>query len=135
MEWILHPLTHYTLTALGFALCLYLFLTLKRELRAVEGRNVEQRQSLDESLGALQTGLGRIRSELGELQEYAGMLVPPAPPASGLNLNKRALALHMHRRGEDPQQIAASLSLPQAEVDLLLKVQKIQMESSERNGD
>ena len=53
------------------------------------------------------------------------MLVPPAPLRSGLNLSKRTQALRMAARGETPEHIAAALSLPDSEVQLLLKVQRM----------
>ena len=46
----------------------------------------------------------------------------PCPPRSGLNLNKRSQVIRMSRRGEQAEKIAASLNLPQREVELLLKV-------------
>jgi hypothetical protein len=42
-----------------------------------------------------------------------------------LNVNKRSQALQMHRRGAAPPEIAAALSIPQTEVELLVKVQRI----------
>jgi hypothetical protein len=39
-----------------------------------------------------------------------------------VNVGKRGLALRMHRRGESPDHIAATLNIPRNEVDLLLKV-------------
>ena len=57
-----------------------------------------------------------------EAEERTGVLVPPAPPKSGLNLNKRSQVIRMSRRGEQAEKIAASLNLPQREVELLLKV-------------
>ncbi len=53
------------------------------------------------------------------------MLVPPTPPRSGMNLNTRGQALRMFRRGQTPEQIAAALSVPASEVELLLKVHRI----------
>jgi hypothetical protein len=49
----------------------------------------------------------------------------PAAPRSGLNLSKRSQVLRMHRSGEAPDRIAATLAIPLQEVDLLLKVHRI----------
>ena len=49
--------------------------------------------------------------------------VPTVRPA--MNLSKRSQALRMHRRGDPPEAIAAALSIPFQEVDLLIKVHRI----------
>src|SRR5262249_21180805 len=72
-----------------------------------------------------QAKLEAIEEQCRELSKASGLLVPPVPPRSGLDLNKRSQALQMSRRGEAPQAIAAALTLPQSEVELLIKVQKI----------
>ncbi len=41
-----------------------------------------------------------------------------------LNVQKRAEAMRMYRRGSDPQTVASTLGLPKAEVTLLQKVQR-----------
>ena len=69
-----------------------------------------------------------VRTDVREVQEQTGMLVAPAPTTSGLNLTKRGQVLQMHRRGQPPEQIAASLGLPLTEVHLLIKVHQIVLE-------
>lgn len=66
----------------------------------------------------------RIRSS----EERAAVPVPPSPPRSGLNWNKRAQVIRLSRQGEKPAGIAAALQLPRAEVELLLKVEKMAAE-------
>jgi hypothetical protein len=51
-----------------------------------------------------------------------------AASVSGLNLSKRGQVLQMHRRGQSPDQTAATLGLPRTEIDLLLKVHQIVLE-------
>jgi hypothetical protein len=53
---------------------------------------------------------------------------PSVPLRSGINLSRRSQALRLHRRGETPEQIAASLMVPTGEVRLLLKVHRLVME-------
>jgi hypothetical protein len=53
----------------------------------------------------------------------------PATPRSGLNLEKRSQALRLHRRGEAPAEIAATLDIPLQEVELLIKVHRIVLRS------
>jgi len=131
LEWIFHPAVQYGLLGLGLGFCLYLFLTLKCEIRRLEKRNRAGEKAAAEAAeaaAAVRVALDGIRAELREMQEQTGMLVAPAPAKSGLNLSKRGQVLQMHRRGQAPQQIAASLGLPLTEIDLLIKVHQIVLE-------
>jgi len=119
------PLSYYLLLAGGLSACLYLFLVLKREVRKLETRWSQRYQRLEGTIRSMRTELDEVKNRLREAEERAGMLVPPAPLRSGLNLSKRTQALRMAARGESPEHIAAALSLPDSEVQLLLKVQRM----------
>lgn len=126
MEFIVdNPLTFYTLLALSLGLCLHLFITLKREIQA--GR--KKQLTLEAALDRMNTGIGEVATKLAETDERTTLLVAPAPPRAGLNLGTRSQALRMSRRGDTAQQIAAALGIPEREVELLLKVQRIVMEA------
>jgi hypothetical protein len=129
-EWIVNPVVQYGLQALGLGLCLYLFFALKCEARSAEIRTTKAQQALASSLGELRAAVDAIESRLHEAEERSGVLVAPQPPPSGLNLSKRSQALRMYRRGEAPQKIAGSLSLPVKEVELLVKVHQIALEQT-----
>ena len=122
LDWILHPVISYALIAAGMGLCLYLFASLKRDLSAAEARCQKKLASLELDWKAKIEGSDERWKELSQI---SGLLVPPPPTRSGLNLNKRSQALQMSRRGEKPQDIAAALSIPQNEVELMMKVQRI----------
>ena len=122
LDWILHPVISYALIAAGMGLCLYLFASLKRDLSAAEVRCQKKLASLEMDWKAKIEGSDERWKELSQI---SGLLVPPPPTRSGLNLNKRSQALQMSRRGEKPQDIAAALSIPQNEVELMMKVQRI----------
>jgi hypothetical protein len=128
LEWILHPLLTYILLGAGLSLCLYLFSTLKADLRAQEKRRHEGQAAITAAVAAVRTEIEELRDEIRVIQEQTGMLVPPAPTKSGLNLNKRGQVLQMHRRGQAPEQIASSLGLPLTEIELLIKVHQIVLE-------
>ena len=129
LEWILHPAMPYAVIAIGLALCLHLFITLKRDLRAGETR-------LARKLAALETDwqakMESLDERWKELSQVSNLLVPPPPPRSGLNLSKRSQALERHRRGETPPEIAAALAIPRNEVELLVKVQRIVLSSLDK---
>ena len=122
LEWILHPVMTYAEIAIGLALCVYLFVSVKRDLRAGEAR-------LGKKLAAREADWDQRWNELSQI---SSVLVPPQPPRSGLNLNKRSQALERHRRGETPPEIAAALAIPRNEVELLVKVQRIVLSSMDK---
>jgi len=114
--------------AAGLAACLYLFVTVKIELR---GREVRLRAEVESTLGAAAGQLEQIEARLAELeQDLRGLeqSTPAAVPRSGINLTTRSQVLRRRRLGEDPAQIAAALGLPRTEVDLLLKVDRVAMD-------
>ena len=79
---------------------------------------------------ALDPELDRMRASIeslaSQIRELVGMPAPADPTCrTGLNLSRRSQVLRLHRKGEPPAQIAASLGLPHQEVELLIKVQKI----------
>jgi len=74
-------------------------------------------------------------AELGQrmrdLETSTGLLVAPSLPISGMNLTKRSHALRLHRLGKAADSIGIALSVPRAEVELLLKVHAIVMQKVE----
>jgi hypothetical protein len=130
-EFMLQPLVFYVLLAAGFGLCLYLFVTLKAEIRGLLRRCLEQRQqvqALESALGDARLAVQSLETDLRAVERQTGMLVAPAPARSGLNLSKRTHVLRMHRAGQDSAGIAAALALPRSEVELLIKVHRIVVE-------
>jgi len=119
---ILNPGTQYAALVIGLSLCLYLFWSLKRDLHAAEERSRKKLAAVEAELQARAATLDERWSELSHVSQ---LLVPPPPLRSGLNLTKRSQAVQMIRRGESPQEIAATLALPRNEVDLLIKVQRL----------
>lgn len=108
-----------------------LLLTMQLRLRNIRHQARRQdRRHADEIKGLKQTCLRLedlmldVERRLQEAEERSAQLVPPPTSRSGLNLTKRTQAARMFRRGDQPEQIAATLCLPRNEVDLLLKVQK-----------
>ena len=119
---ILNPGTQYAALVIGLSLCLYLFWSLKRDLHAAEERSRKKLAAVEAELQARAATLDERWSELSHVSQ---LLVPPPLLRSGLNLTKRSQAVQMIRRGESPQEIAATLALPRNEVDLLIKVQRL----------
>ncbi|MDX2151336.1 MAG: hypothetical protein SFV54_11425 [Bryobacteraceae bacterium] len=129
MDWfILGP---YLLLTLGLGASLYQFVTVKRELWKARRISDDERNRFQDSLLKLQMELESLKaSALASPQPPEMERAASAPLTPGMNLNKRAHVLRMYRRGDRPDQIAAALSLPQNEVDLLLKVHRVTVAST-----
>jgi len=131
LTWIVQPLVCYILLAVSLGLVLYLFVTLKAEIRRAERRSLADRQQvaeLQEALGETRLAVATLETDLREVERQTGMLVAPEPARSGLNLSKRTQVLRMQRTGQDSAGIATALALPRAEVELLLKVHRMIVE-------
>lgn len=113
------------LVAAGLMVCLLLFLFLKAEIHGLGRRSEKKHKALEASIRQIEQAIHDLRIGLREADERTGVLAPPSPPRSGLNLTTRAQALRMFRRGEQPERIAAALHVPEHEVRLLIKVHKL----------
>ena len=102
--------------------CLFFFLCLKHEMRLLKVRWIRRQREHESAIEDLSAQVAELGTRLLDAEERTGVLVPPIPPRSGLNLNKRSQVIRMSRRGEQADHIAASLNLPRREVELLLKV-------------
>ena len=122
LDWLLNPAAAYGVVAIGMVMCLVLFVSLKGDLRACERRSKKKLAAMERDWDAK---IQLLDERWEELSQISGLLVPPTPPRSGFNLTKRSQALQMFRRGETPQDIAAALSIPSNEVELLVKVQAL----------
>src|SRR5580704_566640 len=116
------PLAPFLLIGINSVLCLFFFLGLEHEMRIMKLRWRRGQSAQESATDNLKAHLAELSARVLDTEERTGVLVPPVPPRSGLNLNKRSQVIRMSRRGEQPEKIAASLNLPQREVELLLKV-------------
>jgi hypothetical protein len=105
----------YILLSLGLMASLWLFLSLKREIRAHAHKHGKRMEEMAEQL--------RKTPEPVPRPEFLAW-DPPAPRA-GFNLHKRVHAMRMLRRGEDLAHIAAALGVTRREVELLIRVHKL----------
>ena len=106
------PLVQCILLALALIASLALFVTLKQEIQAHARKN--------------QRRMEEMSAKLGEASERLPETAAVAPPTrSGFNLNRRTQAIRLLRRGETVSHIAAVLGVPQREIELLLRVQRI----------
>jgi hypothetical protein len=116
------PLAPFLLIGIHSVLFLFFFLCLEHELRILKLRWKRRQTAQESATNDLKAQVAELNARVLDTEERTGVLVPPIPPQSGLNLNKRSQVIRMSRRGEQAEKIAASLNLPQREVELLLKV-------------
>jgi hypothetical protein len=118
-QWILRLLP-YVLSAIGMALCLYLFCSLKAEIRRLQKGAAAERERLEQAIRQLTIPPPPLPPE------PAPAPAPACPPRTpGVDLTIRTQALRMDRRGESPATIAAALSVPRNQIDLMLKVNRL----------
>ena len=130
LERYLLPLGPYILVAAGCIACLFVFLSLKKEIHRLKCRLDKQQEDSKTAAEELNARLEAIDARLRETEERAGAMVPPTSPKSGLNFSKRSQVIRLSRRGEQPENIATLLSLPRKEVELVLKVHGLVLNSS-----
>jgi Flp pilus assembly protein TadB len=119
-DWIYSPITQYSVTAVGLAASLLLWIGAKAELRTLRKDMAEFREKAEGELRNLSAGLEEIRTARQTAPEPLA-----APVGQALNLTKRAQVLRMHNRGESIHSIAAALQIPSGEVNLLLKIERL----------
>jgi hypothetical protein len=122
LERYLIPLAPYVLLAVVCLVALAVLAFVESDIRRLKSSLRARHAAEESSTRDLRLQLAELGERLRDADERTGMLAPPVPPKSGLNLSRRSQVLRMARRGERPENIAASLSLPRREVELLLKV-------------
>ena len=121
LDWITSPLTIYGVLSAGGSAALYLVVSTRIDLRRQETRHLAESQSLRETVQSLEGKVQQMRLEIKENR------LPQAAisPLAGINLHKRAEALRMYRHGSNSHAVSQTLGMPQAEVVLLEKVQRL----------
>lgn len=112
----------------GVALSFAAILQTSSSRRLMEHRQRARHAQLEAAFASARETVSSLSIKVQQIQEQS-----PAPAAAvlrpGFNLTTRSLALRMHRRGDDPGQIAAALQVPLQEVELLLKVHRIVLDN------
>jgi DNA-binding NarL/FixJ family response regulator len=74
---------------------------------------------------AAQTQYTVIASEVNSAKLEPPIEILQGTPRPSMNVTRRSQALRLHRNGDSAERIAASLEVPRQEIDLLLKVHQI----------
>jgi hypothetical protein len=110
-------------TASALMLTLWLFFQLKTEIARL---GISSRESeTEKSLQLFQARLDKFAARIEERNA-----LEPSPLHAGLNLGKRTHVLRLSRRGDAPDHIAATLCLPRREVELLLKIHDLSIQTA-----
>lgn len=115
-------LVPYAAVALGLAVTLVLFLSVKIEMQRNTRR---ERKRVDDMLGRLKEAS----------PQTAETVFVPVALQPGFNINRRVHAARLLRKGEDVAHIASVLGVPRAEVELLARVQAHPMTAAAAVGD
>jgi hypothetical protein len=91
-------------------------------------RWMSRTQAFQSELGKMRGVLHAMQQRVDEAERRADSLASPATPPSGLNVNRRAQAIRMLRRGAHTEQVSAALSMPRQNVELLLRVNELSAE-------
>ena len=118
LDWILNPLTLYTVVALALVGCASLFVVTKMELGQL-------RRAADQSRLDLAKKIEEVELAVADIPVAAPAPMPMLTLRPSINLTKRAQALRMRRRGETLESITAALAVPRNEIELLLKVHEM----------
>jgi len=119
-----HPAFAYGLLTVAVGLCVYLFITAKQDLHRIHSAHAAAETRLVTALERVEADLASLRRSVGEVAIKASALPQMVAPKSGMNISRRAQVLRMHKRGEQPEQIAAALGVAFNEVELLLKLSR-----------
>jgi hypothetical protein len=93
--------------------------------RAVASPQPKEDDSLSSIVAGLKWELASLADRLTALESEARETSAAVTIRSGMNLTKRTQALRQYRMGQASGEIAKSLEMPKAEVDLLLKVHRV----------
>jgi hypothetical protein len=98
---------------------------LQKLSRVVESQKQKEHDPLPEILAGLKRELTSLAERTSTLESEARQAPAAVSIRSGMNLNKRIQALRQYRLGHVPADIARTLDMQKAEVDLLIKVHRI----------
>ncbi|HMD50626.1 MAG TPA: hypothetical protein VKG79_16055 [Bryobacteraceae bacterium] len=127
------PIAPYALLALFAAISLIVFLSSDREIRRLKSRLGGKNPAVL-SQKELQLRLENLTGRLREAEERASIPPQPAVVRPGLNLTRRNQVIRLSRRGQPASHIAASLSMPRKEVELLLKIHNLSLDNAPDSG-
>jgi hypothetical protein len=83
------------------------------------------REECAAAIAAAQTQYTVVASELETAKLQPPVEILPGNPRPSMNVTRRSQALRLHRKGDSAERIAEMLAVPRQEIDLLLKVHQL----------
>jgi type II secretory pathway component PulM len=115
----------YAVSLLGAGIVLFLIIEMKRTLQEFQTKWNKRQQTVQSELGRLRGVIQQLETRLGDAEKLSASQAGADPKVTSINLNRRAQAIRLYRRGESPEKVAASMNLPRREAELLFKVHRI----------
>ena len=115
----------YGLVLAGVGASLFGVFWMQRAVRAAAHRAEARYAGSEAAIEAIRSEVEVGVRQMHEIRQDHSKMAGPSFPRPGLNVSKRSQALRMHRRGDPPELVAATLGIPLQEVELLLKVHRI----------
>lgn len=129
-----HPIAYYAALSMAMSACLYLFVSVTRNVGSLRRRMERWMAESERETAALGSHIASLETRVGEWagrtsdveRSVAGLSAVRRNqlPSTGVDANQRTQVLRLARRGDRAEQIADELKVPKNEVDLLLKVQR-----------
>ena len=127
LERFVIPVAPYALLALFAVIILLIFLSSDREIRRLKSRLGGANPGLL-SQDELQLRVENLAERLRDAEERASIPTQAVVIKPSLNMNRRNQVIRLSRRGQPAANIAASLSMPRKEVELLLKIHNLSID-------
>lgn len=125
----------YAAALLGAGIILFLILDMKRTQQEFQTRWNKRQQTVQSEIGRLRGVIQQLETRLEDAERLSASQANTDPKITSINLNRRAQAIRLYRRGETPEKVAGSMNLPRREAELLFKVHRIlASEPSRDNG-
>jgi site-specific recombinase XerC len=124
-------LVPYVLSAGCLILVSVLFYGISQRLRKMRDRIVRCEERIQNEGAQSTSSITGLTQRLDQFETNIHASVAPTGNGSSTNNMIRSKALKMHRLGQSPERIAATLRVPKGEVDLLVKIHKIVMKPYE----
>lgn len=121
------------LLAAGAVAVTMLLLSQQRKADELRRRMATLESTANDALADFQNRLDQLNDRLRQVEEQPRSAAALSRP--GLNLNNRAQALRMLRRGANAETVALSLNLPRPEIELLIRIQEMSAASDEPTSD
>jgi hydroxypyruvate isomerase len=127
--WIVLAALIVALSLSALMVSVYAFWRAQRTSQIAAAEVDSVREECANAMEAMRKEMEAVAAGMQDLPRHMSLEPLPVAAKPGMNLSRRSQALRLRRKGESPQKIAETLDMPRQEVDLLLKVHEIVLNS------